>query len=64
MQITISPALLSETGELARIQKAACKPLYERFHDKQTPTCAARRTSSAGLTEAAVFSPFAATARL
>lgn len=37
MQITIAPALLSEVGELARIQKAAFKPLYERFHDDANP---------------------------
>ena len=37
MQITIAPALLSEAGELARIQKAAFKPLYERFRDDANP---------------------------
>lgn len=37
MQITIAPALLSEAGDLARIQKAAFKPLYERFHDDANP---------------------------
>ncbi len=37
MQITIAPALPSETGELARIQKAAFKPLYERFRDDANP---------------------------
>ena len=62
MQITIAPALPSETGELARIQKAAFKPLYERFRDDANPYLRGEEDIVADLTETAVFSPFAATA--
>ena len=37
MNISIRPTVPSEAEELSQIQKAAFKPLYEKYHDKANP---------------------------
>lgn len=45
MNTVIRSTLPSEADELAKLQQAAFSPLYEKYHDGETPAFAVRKIS-------------------